>query len=47
VAFSWRVLAKPRDAGAKVERLAKYEQPKIRLPKPQEMPPPPQPPKKP
>ncbi len=43
--FSYRIVAKRKDL--KVGRLAKFEPPKIRLPKPEEMPPPPQPPKKP
>ncbi|MHB8646132.1 MAG: hypothetical protein ACYDAR_10135 [Thermomicrobiales bacterium] len=43
--FSYRIVAKRKDI--KVGRLAKFELPKIILPKPEEMPPPPQPPKKP
>jgi hypothetical protein len=42
-AFGWRLVAKRKDIT--VERLAKFELPKIRLPKLEEMPPPPAPPK--
>ncbi len=30
--FAWRVVAKPKDGGGKVQRLAKYEQPNIKIP---------------
>ncbi len=43
--FYWRVVAKRKDI--KVGRLATFAMPKIRLPKPEEMPPPPVPPKMP
>ncbi len=43
--FSYRIVAKRKDL--KVGRLARFELPKIKLPKPEEMPPPPVPPKKP
>lgn len=28
----YRIVAKPRDAGGKIQRMAKYEQPNIRIP---------------